>query len=855
MWMMAMTFAVEEVNNSTVILPNLTLGYEIDDTCRNIPTAMSYAIDLVARYRPNSVCPQRGGESCGPKDKAKQRAFAVIGPAASWISIPVASLTALYDILQISYASTSRILSDKSRYGSFMRTVPSDEHQAEAMADFVRHFDWTYVFLVASDDDYGKMGAAAFKASAKKLNVCVAHDEFIAFNSDGSDGAIRAALRKLADSPRTQVVMVFSYLEQGERLLRAAESLNITGRTWVASDAWANGVTKLNVSRDTLVGLFTFSIKSARLRRFEEFLRSLSVREAAGNYWWAQFLEEELGCTFGNASARARPCAAHETLPAGYPFGSDVVANVMDAVYAAAYAFQNALRACQLQNKTCTARAVPAKLLLDSAARVSFAGADGTRVAFDEAGDVTSIKYVIRNVQLGPGGQLTYVDVGAWSRTAGQKNFSVADAQIVWTSGVKPRSMCFRECGLGEHVVGQSGCCWNCQKCEKGSVSSAPGSVRCTVCNDTQYANDAQSLCVPRTVRSMHPSHPVALSMATLSCIGTLCTAVIAVIFVRMRDVSVLPSCSVSLTSVFFFTLFLSFAFAAAQISVPSRGVCAVLDSLLHVLLILYAGFLLASTQATMRVLKSAVSRYVDMLSAYLHGGLVAALTLLEVVFVGAWQATSPSVARLTNEGETSRLLECSGGFPALRVVATVFPLLVLLVATVVAFRGRNSHDNFNEAKFVSFSTIALCILLVAFFPTYWYVVGITRILIAAFTVFVAAFSCMGCIFIPKLYHIFVSSKRMTATEADAHTNNNPDDHPNGHLGNGHPSNYSSQHPTHATRDDVTTAACLRVPGQSVRFDLDPVRGQSNPTVISGNSNAAFVKEEPNAHAQDVVSL
>ncbi|KAJ7370504.1 hypothetical protein OS493_032070 [Desmophyllum pertusum] len=147
-WMMAMMHAVDKINNSTSILPNKTIGYEIEDTCE--------------------------------RDK---RISAVIGPAVSWISIPVARLLGLYGIPQISYASTSRILGDKTRYTSFLRTVPSDEFQAQAMAKFVHHFHWNFVFLIASDDDYGKMGAAAFKTAAKNLSVCIANDEYIAFGS------------------------------------------------------------------------------------------------------------------------------------------------------------------------------------------------------------------------------------------------------------------------------------------------------------------------------------------------------------------------------------------------------------------------------------------------------------------------------------------------------------------------------------------------------------------------------------------------------------------------------------------------------------------------------------------------
>ena len=252
-WMMAMLYAVNEINNSTSLLPNKTIGYEIENTCESIPKSMSYAIQIVSKYRPNSIC--KGHDDCcqnaSDARSGDKRISAVIGPDASWISIPVARLLGLYGIPQISYASTSRILGDKTRYNSFLRTVPSDEYQAQAMAEFVQHFQWNYVFLIASDDDYGKMGAAAFKTAAKNLSVCVANDEYIAFGSPNADRQIEDTLLRLKNTERAKVVVVFSYFEQGERLLKQAEKMELTDRTWVTSDGWnslSSELASMNVS-------------------------------------------------------------------------------------------------------------------------------------------------------------------------------------------------------------------------------------------------------------------------------------------------------------------------------------------------------------------------------------------------------------------------------------------------------------------------------------------------------------------------------------------------------------------------------------------------------------------------------
>lgn len=65
-----------------------------------------------------------------------------------FLLLQVANLLRLFQIPQISYASTSAKLSDKSRYDFFARTVPPDFYQAKAMAEILRFFNWTYVSTV-----------------------------------------------------------------------------------------------------------------------------------------------------------------------------------------------------------------------------------------------------------------------------------------------------------------------------------------------------------------------------------------------------------------------------------------------------------------------------------------------------------------------------------------------------------------------------------------------------------------------------------------------------------------------------------------------------------------------------------
>ncbi|ELK25068.1 Metabotropic glutamate receptor 2 [Myotis davidii] len=176
----AMLFALDRINRDPRLLPGVRLGAHILDTCSKDTYALEQALDFVraslSRGADGSrhVCPDG---SYATNDDAPTAITGVIGGSYSDVSIQVANLLRLFQIPQISYASTSAKLSDKSRYDYFARTVPPDFFQAKAMAEILRFFNWTYVSTVASEGDYGETGIEAFELEARARNICVATSE------------------------------------------------------------------------------------------------------------------------------------------------------------------------------------------------------------------------------------------------------------------------------------------------------------------------------------------------------------------------------------------------------------------------------------------------------------------------------------------------------------------------------------------------------------------------------------------------------------------------------------------------------------------------------------------------------
>ncbi|XP_053824112.1 metabotropic glutamate receptor 6-like isoform X3 [Vidua chalybeata] len=164
----AMLYALDRVNGDPRVLPNLTLGARILDTCSRDTYALEQALSFV-----RSLLPPEGGEgSCpdgsAPRRPPPERLVGVIGASASSVSIMVANVLRLFAIPQISYASTAPELSDPGRYEFFSRVVPPDSYQAQAMVAVVRALGWSYVSTLASEGNYGESGVEAFVQSSRE---------------------------------------------------------------------------------------------------------------------------------------------------------------------------------------------------------------------------------------------------------------------------------------------------------------------------------------------------------------------------------------------------------------------------------------------------------------------------------------------------------------------------------------------------------------------------------------------------------------------------------------------------------------------------------------------------------------
>lgn len=190
----AMFHTLDKINADPVLLPNITLGSEIRDSCWHSSVALEQSIEFIRDSLISIRDDRDGGTRCisdsqtQPQTRVKKPIAGVIGPGSSSVAIQVQNLLQLFDIPQIAYSATSIDLSDKTLYKYFLRVVPSDTLQARAMLDIVKRYNWTYVSAVHTEGGYGAALASPARPRRAAPSAAAPQGRACAGSSAGTRG-------------------------------------------------------------------------------------------------------------------------------------------------------------------------------------------------------------------------------------------------------------------------------------------------------------------------------------------------------------------------------------------------------------------------------------------------------------------------------------------------------------------------------------------------------------------------------------------------------------------------------------------------------------------------------------------
>ncbi|MEJ1277580.1 guanine monophosphate synthetase [Cricetulus griseus] len=202
--------------------------------------------------------------------------------------------------VEVGYTSSCSILSDKFQFPSYLRVIPSDKIQSEAMVNLIKHFGWVWVGAIAADDDYGKYGVKTFKEKMETANLCVAFSETIP--KIYSNEKMQKAVDAVKTSTARVIVLFTSDIDLSPFVLEMVHH-NITDRTWIASEAW---ITSALIAKPEYFpyfgGTIGFAIPRTIIPGLKEFLYDIHPSKDPNDVLTIEFWQTAFNCTWPNSS-------------------------------------------------------------------------------------------------------------------------------------------------------------------------------------------------------------------------------------------------------------------------------------------------------------------------------------------------------------------------------------------------------------------------------------------------------------------------------------------------------------------------------------------------------------------------
>ncbi len=767
----AMVYATQLINKSPQLLPNVKVSFEIRDTCVEPNIALEQSLRFV-RNRGNGNTTFTGISG-------------VVGAASSGISIVVANLLRLFQVPQISYASTAKILSDKTRYDYFFRTVPPDSLQARAMADIIRYFNWTYIHAIYSDDAYGSEGIQAFFDEIEEQDqlICIASTTGIPPGVTSGSVFDRAVMRlDNAWVGNSSVVVLFGQLSTATGVLTAVKKMNaaVPGFaerfTWIGSDAWGDQLPSEfhSVAR----GLLGVTPKASGSDGFDRYFQSLNPMNYTVNPWFNEYWGMVFNCTFGTDGGLQLCNPSKESIsPAnGYRQNSKVTFTI-DAVYAFAHAIHNLISLHCLDNQLCPdivdrrsgGLAIKGELLLEHLRNVSFPGASAGLIEFDSSGDEQG-DFVIKNLKRVPTtrSEFYYDVVGRWSPTAELEFISTVE----WSDNSEevPESVCSLPCQGGEFqdpIPGESDCCWQCEPCLGDSLVSE--GLSCEECMLGFKPNEDRSGCVEIVPTFLQWHNPWSLIFLFFTFVGLVMTTVVMALFLVYRNHPVIKASSRELSGMILVGIFLCYAVPLFFLAEPSVPVCIFRRFSVGVSFSICYAALLVKTNRIYRIFNRAKNSLgkPTLISPQSQVVFTLLLVSVQVVIAVVWLTIErPTVTIHYSNFEGERA--CGESPIASFIVIVVYNLLLLICSTVFGIKSRKIPQTFNESKLINFTLISTICVWVGLAPAYFttaIIVGtIYQTISLLIAIFCSATIMLVLLFLIKIYIIF-SEKRKIVKE------------------------------------------------------------------------------------------
>ncbi|XP_053120315.1 vomeronasal type-2 receptor 26-like [Hemicordylus capensis] len=702
---LALVFAVKEINENPRILPNISLGFHIYDsyfTARWTYYVTMLLISTPERFVPNYKCDRQNN------------LIAVIGGLDADISRYVAMILNFYKIPQLIYGPAP-VMNDKTPGLSFYQMAPNEDVQNAGILALLLLFRWTWIGLVVMDNDNGERLVQTVFPMFSQSGICFAFIEKIPQYTFVNE--INNMLHqgdKIVDKimkSKANVVVVY-----GESYIMAMvawsafflepehDTKKTRSKVWILTAQGELTAFVFQRSWDLQIfnGVICFAFHSNDLPAFHQFVTSRNPSDTRGDGFIMDFWENAFGCVFTNrflSEIKGDICTGEEKLESlqAAIFEMSMTGHSY-SIYNAIYAVAHALHT------------------------------------------MSSSRFKQRRM----------VDSQGWT----------LETHHLWQA--RPLSLCSEICqpGSSKRVKeGEPFCCYDCIPCPEGKISDQMDVNECYKCIDKKYPNRKGDSCIPKEISFLSYEETLGISLAFIAASFSLITALVLGIFIKHHNTPIVKANNRDLTYALLISLLLCFLSALLFIGHPVKVTCLLRQTAFGIIFSVAVSCVLAKTTTVVLAFMatrpgSSMRKWVGKRLAY---SIVFFCSLIQASICVLWLANSapyPDVDTHTLVEEM--ILECNEGSVTMFYCVLGYMGFLATVSFTVAFLARKLPDSFNEAKFITFSMLVFCSVWLTFIPAYMSSKGKYMVAVEVFSILGSSAGLLGCIFSPKCFIILL---------------------------------------------------------------------------------------------------
>ena len=781
----AVLYSLDLINSDSNLLPNISIGYDIRDSCVNENIALEEILDQVLT---------ENAQMCDNMQNDLVPVSTILGAAVSFVSVPVARILRLFRVPQISYSSTSILLSNREEFGYFYRTVPSDDQQIQVMIDLALHFGWTYISTIHSNNEYGEPGINELLNLAADKGICIDLDEGIDDDFTRSD---YVSLANRIFNSTANVIVFFASAHHIEGLFsNMLEIQRMTGQKrrflWIAGDTWAESSDITVPYSEIVAGMWGVIPLTNANPAFFEHVSQLNPSTNKRNPWYIEYYEQYYNCTFNVSCDNTMGSITESPLYRNNTFAQLLI----DATFSYAYALDSFLNAnCEKpivwyrNNQTCRGQAkefiVTGESLLEHLNTTHFNSTTGNEVKFNSHGTVEG-RYQVLNFQIcndcSEDERYTFADVAVWDGQNNDNKRLQFNPNISQHFGINEtgqpllgvvQSQC-QQCQIGHIRLIQSSCCSTCIPCLGRNYTNTTTSTECSICPQTDWGNNplnGSETCQSIDEEFLDPSDVWAIVLIVIACFGFIAVVLVSIALGIFWNTPIVKSSGREQMVLLLSGILLCFILTFFFVVKPSIPICLFqrVSTWLCFSLILCSLFVKLVRIARIFLRKHGAGRprfiepkYQIMFTLVLIGCQMLLVLISLIVVYPDTTAELVLNGRNTNDFPTL-VIKCASPHIVMIILQMLYYTALLIASNALAILTIRFPANFNEVKYVAFSTFSLGLIWLAFIPTFFTTQTEFRAGVLSFTIQMSALAVLACMFGPRIFIMIVfPSKNVT---------------------------------------------------------------------------------------------